>query len=222
MFFLFLFIGCGNTSNCYKDYSEKNNLYYFTGEILLPQPIVNTYRMRDFLSDDYFKNYKIKFGDKKAIDEIYNYALWLTDNDIAQSLFIITLATLPYKKTPAKIPILNFDIMFYFSLESEDNFKRRFDNIPSHFLIDSPLNYFGDKDKLPHFFGSAFLSYISDTKLLSKYVGEMIEIGEAFFNLEGYYDERDTKMNKLGSEFGLDLVRNNLNNPSYYFEKWKK
>lgn len=218
----FIFTGCNNAIPYRGNYPEENSVFYFVGEALFPETVINTYRMRDFISSGYFGSYKNSNGDLKAIDEIYNYALWLTDNDIPQSLFIISLASLPYKRTPAKIPLLNFDVMFYFSLESDEYFKKRFENLPSHFLPDSPMGTFGDKDKLPHFFGSAFISYSSNMKFLSEYVGDMIELGEAFFSLEGYYDERDRVTNGIGSEFGLQLLRNPNVKPSDFLLKWKK
>jgi hypothetical protein len=219
---VFFLYGCGNVGRYNNEYSEEENILFFLADSFLPQPVVNTYRLRNFISSDFFANYKTKYGDRAAIDQIFKYALWITDNDISQSLFISSIATLPYKKTPAKLPVINFDVMFYFSLESDYNFKKRFDNLPSHFLVDSPTDKFGDKDKLPHFFGSSFLSYSSDTGLLSQIIGDLIELGEAFFSLEGYNDERDKKMNKLGAKFGLDLLRNNYHTPSYYMGKWEK
>jgi len=217
-----LFAGCSNTVLYNNLYEERSSFFYFTGEILFPETVTNTYRMRDFISSGYFSEYKKYNGDLNSIDEMYKYALWLTDNDIPQSFFIISLATLPYKRTPAKIPVLNLDMMFYFSMETDSSFKKRFENLPSHFLSDSPPGSFGDKDKLPHFFGSAFIGYSSDMKFLSKYIGDIIEIGEAFFSLEGYYDERDRKTNDIGAEFGLCSLRNPTVNPSEFLSKWKK
>jgi hypothetical protein len=175
--------------------------------------------MRDFIAGEYFFEFKRNNGDMKAIDEIYNYAFWLTDGDIPQALFISAFSTLPYKSTPAKLPLINIDIMFYFSLESESNFKKRYGNLPSHFLSDSPETPFGDKDKLTHYFGSACLSYITNLKGVAEYVGYMIEVGEAVFSLEGYYDERDVKINLMGADYGLALLRNYAIMPSQYIKE---
>lgn len=207
----------GCSSALYRnEYEESHTWWYTVGEQVVPEIIMNTYRMRDFISSEYFFEFKKNNGDMKAIDEIYNYAFWLTDGDIPQSLFISAFSTLPYKSTPAKLPLINLDIMFYFSLESEPNFKKRYDNLPSHFLSDSPSHLFGDKDKLPHYFGSAYLSYVTNFKFVPKYVGYLIEIGEAFFNLEGYSDERDIKINLMGADYGLELLRNYKCMPSQH------
>jgi hypothetical protein len=217
VFFILFFFGC--SSALYQnEYEERRSFWYVVGDIIVPEIIMNTYKTRDFISSDYFFKFKNNNGDMKAIDEIYNYAFWLTDGDIPQTLFIVTFSTLPYKNTPAKLPLINLDIMFYFSLESDSNFKKRYNNLPSHFLSDSPENSFGDKDKLPHYFGSAYLSYITNLKIVPKYVGYMIEFGEAFFNLDGYCDERDVKVNLMGASYGLALLLNYKCMPSEYIK----
>ena len=213
--FILFFSGC--SSALYQDeYKEKQSVWYSLGELIVPEIIMNTYRMRDFISSEYFFEFKKNNGDMSAIDEIYNYAFWLTDGNISQALFISAFSTLPYKSTPAKLPLINLDVMFYFSLESESNFKKRYENLPSHFLSDSPEHSFGDKDKLSHYFGSAYLSYTTNLKFVSKYVGYMIELGEAFFSLDGYSDERDIKVNLMGADYGLALLRKYNCMPSQY------
>jgi hypothetical protein len=208
----------GSSGNFYE---ESGSIIYTVSEIIIPEVIINSYRMRDFIASDYFSEYKKKNNDIKSVEEIYDYALWLTDYNIEQSLFIISIATLPYKKTPAKFPILKFDMMFYFSLESDSMFRKRYNNLPSQLFPDSPKNLFGDKDKTPHFFGSAFLAYISDSKSLSTLVGVIIELGESIFQLEGFMDERDIRANELGAEFGKRLLRNFHCRPSEFFRKLK-
>jgi hypothetical protein len=209
------FSGC--SSMLYQgEYEEKKSLWYSIGEIIVSEVIINTYRMRDFISSEYFFEFKKNNGDMRAIDEIYNYAFWLTDGDIPQALFISAFSTLPYKSTPAKLPFTNIDIMFYFSLESESNFKKRFNNLPSQFLSDSPKGSFGDKDKLSHYFGSAYLSYVTNLKVVPEYVGYMIEVGEALFKFEGFFDERDMKVNSLGADYGLALLHDYKCMPSEY------
>jgi len=217
-----LLTGCGSRKLFRESYAGENGVFYFLGDIFVPETVMNTYRMRDFISGSYFSDFKKRQGDVKTIDEMYDYAMWITDNDIPQSLFIISLSTLPYKRTPAKLPVLNIDLMFYFSFETDEKFKRRFENLPSHFLIDSPKNNFGDKDKLPHYFGSAFLSNSSDAKFVPKYIGDMIEVGEAFFSLEGYYDERDRQTNSNGADFGLALLKYPSAKPSQFLNGMKK
>ena len=217
-----MFVGCGSPELYRNVYAEKQTLFYSIGDLFVPETVINTYRMRDFISSDYFANYKQLNGDLKAIDEMYDYAQWITDEDIQQSLFIITLSTLPYKRTPAKIPVVNLDMMFYFSMESDSSFKKRYHNLPAHFFSDSPVNNFGDKDKMPHYFGSAFITYSSDAKFLSNYIGDLIEMGEAFFSLEGFNDERDRKANGLGAQFGSGLLKNPDTKPSEFILKWKK
>jgi hypothetical protein len=222
IFFTLIFFGCASKpySNL-SDYffEERNNLLYNLSETFVPETVINMYRMRDFISSEYFGKFKSLKGDIPSMDEIYNYALYITDNNIQQSLFIISVATLPYKSTPAKFPILKFDMMFYFSLESDSLFHKRFKNLPSKLFEDSPKNSFGDKDKISHFFGSAYLAYFTDDAIIPRTIGNIIELGEAVFQLEGFMDERDKKSNEIGILFGKDLLLDPLEKPSKYLGK---
>jgi hypothetical protein len=224
MFFIILIIfpfpAC-NTIYNYKSYTYSEKSEYAIWDIFVPKILMDSYRMRDFISSDYFHLYKRMNGDLAAIDELYTYALWLTDNNIEESLFIISMSTLPYKKSPAKFPLLKFDFMFYFSIESDSLFSRRYTNLPSVLFEDSPRTPFGDRDKTPHFFGSAYLAYISDSRILPGLAGYLIETGEYLFEFEGFMDKRDIKTNKTGAGFGLALLRNPETLPSKYLGKLK-
>jgi len=70
------------------------------------------------------------------------------------------------------------------------------------------MNNYGDKDKLAHFFGSAFLSYSSNYFDLGNAIGYLVEVFEESFKVQSSIDERDLITNKLGNLFGTVLKQN--------------
>ena len=70
-----------------------------------------------------------------------------------------------------------------------------------YFLIHPEIDY-GDKDKLAHFFGSAFLSYESTIFDLGKLIGYFVEAFEESFKVQSTVDLRDLDVNEYGRLFG--------------------
>ncbi len=76
---------------------------------------------------------------------------------------------------------------------------------PLTIFPDSPPDEFGDKDKLQHFFGSAFLAYLFGSSAPAERVGDFIEWGEDAFVVDGSYDLRDLEANGRGRRFAARL-----------------
>jgi hypothetical protein len=76
----------------------------------------------------------------------------------------------------------------------------------------------GDRDKLQHFFGSAFLSYSFESSGSAERVGDAIELGEESFVVGGVSDERDGRANHHGQMFGLTLLRDEDVRPSDFLQ----
>ncbi|HLF20549.1 MAG TPA: hypothetical protein VI704_07150, partial [Bacteroidota bacterium] len=74
----------------------------------------------------------------------------------------------------------------------------------------------GDKDKLQHFFASAYLSYASESQDFTRTTGNLVEWGEANFVVGGADDPRDKRANKQGEAFGRDLLSVKTLLPSDY------
>ena len=81
-------------------------------------------------------------------------------------------------------------------------------NLPKHLFFDSRQNDFGDKDKLTHFFGNAFLAYSISFFNLSKFLGILVELIEDAFSKGGLVDWKDITINHLGELFGSNLDDN--------------
>jgi hypothetical protein len=150
----------------------------------------------------------------EQIDSIYAYALKINDACISETLLSLTFATIPYNTVPIFSPMFKIRINYPIVSASEDIFLLKNKRLPHNFFIDSPSTYFGDKDKLAHFFGSAFISYNSLFFDLTPLIGYFVEAFEEVFVVDSSIDERDLLVNKLGSEFGQKLVRNKTQMPS--------
>jgi hypothetical protein len=98
-----------------------------------------------------------------------------------------------------------------------ETFLTKNENLPKNLFFDSPQNNFGDKDKLAHFFGSAFLSYESKFFDLGKLIGYFVEAFEESFKVQSSVDIRDLDVNEYGRFFGELLKENDNLLPSQIF-----
>lgn len=152
------------------------------------------------------------------IDSIYCFALKTFNYDYSEAMFCLTFVLLPYKTIPLQTPFFKLRIDILLPVPDDRLFKIRYDNLPKNLFIDSPLNSFGDKDKLSHFFGNAFLSYGSSVFNISKFMGMFVEIFENTFKIDGKLDLRDFRANNLGELFGSIITKNNRIMPSRVFK----
>jgi hypothetical protein len=163
--------------------------------------------------------FKIKFnssGHKELVDTIFARSLSICDNDISEALLTATLATLPYKEIPVTIPIINERAKGTIFFMPDSSFRTKINNLPSALFFDSPSNWFGDKDKLSHFFGNAFLSYNVTLFNLSKFLSILVELFEESFKVDGFVSTRDLLIGNLGELFGRALIKDEHRLPSEY------
>jgi hypothetical protein len=181
------------------------------GETLLnlfvPRGVKDTWRLKRFLRSEKFQYLKISRGDLRAVDEIYRRALEITNGDITEALFICVLSTMEHRTVGVRFPLLHFPVYVPLTSETDSLFRVRISRLPSKIYLDTPPGEFGDKDKLQHFFGSAFLSYSSRSRRLSSFAGDFVEWGEEAFIIDGLRDIRDLRANHQGREFGLAIGR---------------
>lgn len=163
-----------------------------------------------YIASDEFKN--IKSDDLSLVDSIYIKALEISEGDISENLLALTFATLPFDKMVVKIPFINSTVNLQLQEVDSALFKTKNNNLPSKLFFDSPPN--GDRDKLAHFFGNAFLSYNVSAFNISKILGIFVELFEESFLVSGGLDSRDITVNYLGEFFGKVLNNNNKLLPS--------
>lgn len=151
------------------------------------------------------------FGDQadlEKIDIIYSFALEYFENDYSEALLALTFACLPFQEMPLRLPVINVPINLGLPTIEKELFKKKLKNIPSHFLIHSPKSNFGDKDKVSHFFGNAFIKYNFEYFQFASFMGAFVELFEGTFKIDGAVDERDLYINKFGELFGKLLNEN--------------
>ena len=147
------------------------------------------------------------------IDRIYCEAVRIAEGDPMRALFLCSIATLPYWEFPAVVPLAGWVIMVPVSTETHEEFLARLAALPSLVLRDSKAGE--DRDKLTHFFGSAWLACKLRSVPLVNLIGMLVEIGERLFKLEGAEDPRDLDAGRLGAAFGLALGRDADALPSF-------
>ena len=171
----------------------------------------------DFIASDYFKDLSKTNSDLALADTIYLRAVHYKNYDYSEALLALTFACVPYRKVPVKLPLLN--VVLYYPLISADEqtYLRKNANLPKDLYFDTPDNSFGDKDKLAHFFGSAYLSYSSRIFDFGNLIGYFVEAFEDEFKVQSQIDTRDMMTNSLGNLFGKILKKNKEILPSQAF-----
>lgn len=183
-----------------------------------PLFVKNGIDLKDFIRSETFAAIRRREGDRKAADAIFVHAMTLTHNNTSVALLISTVATLDHYVVGVRVPLLNFFLPL--SNESAEEFAARVKNLPGRLYPDSPAGgpgYAGDRDKLQHFFGSAYIAFTFESQGASERVGEFIEIGEEAAIVGGVLDSRDRRANWNGNQFGTALLANNRRYPSDFF-----
>jgi hypothetical protein len=176
-------------------------------------------KINDFIACKILKSEEKEIN-LSLIDSIFSYALSIADSNVGDALLFSSMGTMTYPTFKMKIPIFNVLIPFSIFSDYDKNFlEKKVENLPSKLFDDSPNSSFGDKDKVVHFFSTAYLSYTFG-KSFSEYIGLFVEEFEESFKIDGKVDQRDLRINQLGSEFG-QLLRCKIILPSVILAKEK-
>lgn len=179
--------------------SQNKNMFHYGGKII-----------------EFTANFESDFSQKHPIqflDSIFSYALKLSDGNIGDALLFCSVGTIPYSEFEMRVPLINIPIkVFIYNIVNEDLFNQMIRNLPTKIFPDSPEGNFGDKDKVTHFFSSAYWSY-SFNENVSSAIGFIIEHFEEGFKVQSVVDERDLAVNQLGIKFG-SLLKDRLLFPS--------
>jgi hypothetical protein len=193
----------GGLSWNFDDEARSFTIGKFFTETFTPTLILDTKRIRDYIRDPRFKELTVRCGDMRAVDGIYLECLKIAEYNIGRALFLSLMGTLEHQSVAFKIPVLGV-LTVPLTFEQDSLFTLRKENLPSKIYTDTPPE--GDKDKLQHFFASAYLSYASEAPELAKESGDLVEWSEAKFVVGGADDPRDKRANKHGDAFGRDLL----------------
>ena|SRR3990170_6501385 len=171
--------------------------------------------LSEFIASDYFVELKKENTDLALVDSIYIRAIEFYDRDFQEALLALTFTTIPYQRVPLLVPLIK--VRLYYPLisasDSLANLKNK--NLPSRLYFDSPDNDYGDKDKLAHFFGNAFIGYAENILKLANVFGYFVEAFEEDFKAQSEVDFRDVDVNWYGVLFGDTLELNKKILPSH-------
>jgi len=173
--------------------------------LLLPLVFNNVQQLKLLMRDEEFQGIRRRWGDRHAVDVAFRWAEQLCWNNRAIALFITFAATIDHRNVGFRIPLLGPVLWLPLTGEFPDEFVERVRALPSDLFPDSPPGETGDRDKLQHFFGSAFLAYVFGGSEPAERVGEFVEWGEDAFVVDGVYDLRDQEANARGRRFAARL-----------------
>ena len=148
------------------------------------------------------------YSDLEIVDSLFGEELSFYNGDISEALLALTFAALPFNKMPVSIPFIGSRINLKLPSVNQELFEKKRKNIPGKIYFDSSAEGSGDKDKLAHFFGNAFLAYNISFFNLSRFLGLLVELFEEAFKVSGRIDFRDPPSNHLGEFFGYSLRTN--------------
>ncbi len=191
------------------DFQDRTNDGFSIGRLfsnaVTPQVVRDTEIIRTYIRDPRFAELMRRCGDMRAIDGIYIRALRIAEYNIMRGLLLSMMAVLGHQEIEFRMPVLK-TLSIPLSFEEDSLFARRVRNLPRRIYEDSPGTASGDRDKLQHFFASAYIAYASESPELASGAGNAVEWGEAQFIVGGADDPRDKRANKQGELFGRDLI----------------
>jgi hypothetical protein len=187
----------------------------FFAPIIVPLKVIqDEAQLREFVVSPVFARWRAQQGDLPAVDLLFRRSLQLCWGNTGEALLVCALATFDHRTLGLRLPVINFVLWLPLTGEFPEDFERRVQALPSRLYPDTPPE--GDRDKLQHFFGSAYLTLVFDSPESADDVGEFIETGEEAFVVGGVRDPRDERANREGQKFGLGLMANVETLPSEY------
>lgn len=183
-------------------------------ELLLPEAVRAGYLTRAWVRDS-LPPASDTLDDLTRMDLLYLRALGEAQGDIEIALFASLIASFEHRTIP-----FTFGIELPLTLEPDEKFDRRVAALPRRLFLDHPDG--DDKDKLQHFFASAWLAWSADNSSFADLMGLGVESGEAFFIRGGADDHRDVRANRLGHLY-VELLRKHPRAlPSTLFRAWNR
>jgi hypothetical protein len=170
--------------------------------------------LSEFIASNYFLQLKKDNTDTALVDSIYIRAINFYEKDYQEALLALTFTTIPYSRVPLVIPLLKIRLYYPLISASDSIANLKNQNLPNKLFFDSPDNEFGDKDKLAHFFGNAFIGYAENILKLADVFGYFVEAFEEDFKAQSEVDFRDVDVNWYGVLFGETLELNKQVLPS--------
>lgn len=190
----------------YRDHSPVPPVISFFAPFVPVKFVGDVVRLKEYVCGDELHTFRQRYGDVRAVDLLFVKALELSWDNVGEALLITFLATMDHRRFGLRLPVIGSLLWFPLTAEFPDEFHARVNALPGRLYPDSPHTAGSDRDKLQHFFGSAYLAYVCESTPAADRVGEFIEQGEDLFVVEGMLDERDSRANREGQLFGVLLL----------------
>jgi hypothetical protein len=178
----------------------------FLSPLVLPKLVGDGARMKAFVRSEEFASIRKRVGDRRAVDFLFRTALNLSWDNTFEALLITFVAVMDHRNVGIRLPLIGNAVWVPLTSEFEDDFLARIKALPSDLYADLPPGAGGDRDKLQHFFGSALMTYVSESDDAAARVGDFIEWGEDRFIVGGVNDPRDKRANAEGRRFARALL----------------
>lgn len=173
---------------------------------LFPKIVQDGHRLKEYIRSEEFAGDRKEHGDLYAVDLMFDTALRTSWNNPYEALLISFVAVMDHRTFGVRLPVIGDLLWFPLTSEFSEDFAARVAALPKHLYADSPGGPGGDRDKLQHFFGSALLTFLTESPEAAERAGEFVEWGEGQFIVGGVYDERDLRANRQGQRFAHRLL----------------
>jgi hypothetical protein len=189
----------------------------FLSPLLIPKVFQDCWMLREYVRSEELASERGAHGDLYAVDCVFDRAMRLCWNNVYEALLVSAFALMDHEKFGIRLPLVGAVLWFPLTSEFPGEFRARVGALPSRLYADTPPGHEGDRDKLQHFFGTAFLTAITGSAGGADRFGLFIEWGEERFIVGGVNDERDVRANRQGERFGLHLLSDPDTRPSLFF-----
>ena len=181
----------------------------FTLSTFLPDGYAEGLELRTLIRSNFWKKYKSAVGDTTAMNTIFELGYLLAGGKTKPALLASSISVLDHKTIPVKL-VLGLELDIPLTIETQENFDKRTAQLPSRIYCDS----IEDRDKLQHFYFSAYLKRTLGMNWLCNLLGSFIEGGESLFIIGGVDDPRDRQANTDGITFASKLGQDSTVKPS--------
>lgn len=171
--------------------------------VIAPEWLNHASRLRHYCCSESFASITRAGRDLDAVDSLFSRALCIADGNVADALLATAIACIDHPVIHVKLGIVTLPIPLV--IEDMDLYRCAHNHLPTRLFFDSPKE--GDGDKLQHFFGSAYLQWVSDSRMIAGFIGGAIETLEPTLVVGGADDPRDLRADKAGQTFAL-LIKN--------------
>lgn len=189
---------------------SKTPLMFF-GALFTPKGYIEGYQLRDLIRSNAYIEETQGMTDREKLDYIYDEGYVLTRGDFQAAQLACAVAALEHRTVEIKL-LFGISVTLPLTFEPEETFTKRVERLPSRIYIDSTE----DKDKMQHFFLSAYLKRTLGMNSLVRLLGSFVEAGEEAFIVGGMSDERDMHANEDGIRFATSDKRAPISKPSEY------